>query len=60
MGSVPPWFQVIKAARWLGVPPWELLTRPPVWMEWALVAETAEATAQRQANEAAGKRRGKQ
>jgi hypothetical protein len=61
MGDVPPWFSVIKAARWVGVPPWELLTRPRVWMEWALAAEAAEATAQRQANETAVKqRRGKQ
>lgn len=57
---MPDWFSVMRAARWLGVPPWELLHRPRVWMEWALAALGAEAAAERQANEAVGKRRGKQ
>lgn len=33
-------------ARWLGVPPWELLEQPTVWLEWGQAAMNAEAGAQ--------------
>lgn len=45
-GAIPAWYMVIKAARVLGVPPWELLEREAVWMHWALAAKSAENKAQ--------------
>lgn len=37
---------MIRAARYLGVAPWELAGRPKVWIAWALDAEAAEIGAQ--------------
>lgn len=37
---------MIRAARYLGVPPWELAEKPIAWMGWALAAESAEIEAQ--------------
>jgi len=42
LGACPDWYPLLKAARFLGVPPWELAGRPLVWQQWALVAEAAE------------------
>jgi len=36
---------LIKAAKYLGVAPWELLRQPDCWQHWALGAMDAEATA---------------
>lgn len=44
-GSVPEWYRVIRAARYLGVPPWDLATKSTWWLEVALAAEDAEAKA---------------
>lgn len=46
MGELPEWYTVIRAARTLGVAPWDLAQRPRVWTHWALAAEAAEAKAQ--------------
>lgn len=48
VGDVPPWWVTVKAARYLGVPPWELEQQPVAWTLVALAAESAEATAQEQ------------
>jgi hypothetical protein len=49
---------VIRAARYLGVAPWELNAQPLAWQEWALVCEAAEIGAQNEAaQEAVRKRR---
>ncbi|MGZ3677039.1 MAG: hypothetical protein ACXWQR_00545 [Ktedonobacterales bacterium] len=40
--DVPDWYYLIRAARYLGVPPWELAERPIYWMEWANIAQNAE------------------
>lgn len=32
-------------AKWLGVPPWELIRQPIVWQEWGRAAMNAEAGA---------------
>lgn len=45
MGELPWWYQVIRAARVLGVAPWELMDRPVAWVHWALKAESVEAHA---------------
>jgi len=37
---------LIRAARYLGVPPWELARMPTLWRDWALAAETAEVGAE--------------
>ena len=45
LGSCPDWYPLIRAARYLGVPPWDLASQPDVWRGWALAAEAAEAEA---------------
>lgn len=45
MGAVPDWYPLIKAARYLGVAPWDLLEQPVIWRRWAEAAEFAEAEA---------------
>jgi hypothetical protein len=42
MGACPEWYPLLRAARYLGVAPWQLAERPLVWQEWALTAEAAE------------------
>lgn len=46
MGEIPEWYYVIRAARYLGVPPWELMEQPKYWLDWALESESAENEAQ--------------
>lgn len=46
MGALPDWYPLIRAARYLGVAPWELLDQSSLWLRWALTAETAENEAQ--------------
>ncbi len=48
---------MVRAAKYLGVPPWELLDRPIAWREFALAAENAESKAQAKMQEKANKRR---
>lgn len=47
MGYLPDWYPLIRAARYLRVPPWELRERPVYWHDWALIAESAENEAAR-------------
>lgn len=35
---MPDWYPLMRAARYLGVPPWELLDQPLFWREKALIA----------------------
>lgn len=44
-GSVPNWYRLVKAARYLGVAPWDLATKPVWWLEVALASQDAEAKA---------------
>jgi len=46
LGSVPEWYRLITAARYLQVPPWELAQKPVWWTEIALAARAAESAAQ--------------
>lgn len=46
VGAVPDWYLLIRAARYLGVPPWVLAEAPIYWMEWATIAQNAENEAQ--------------
>jgi len=48
MGECPDWYPLLKAARYMGVAPWELAERPIAWQEWALMAESAEISAANQ------------
>ena len=43
---MPEWYPLIRAARYLGVAPWELLEQQSAWMEYALMAESAEREAE--------------
>jgi hypothetical protein len=38
---------VIKAAKYLGVAPWDLMDRPIAWLNWALESEAAEVEAKK-------------
>ncbi len=49
MGECPDWYLLFKAARYLGVAPWELENQHPLWLEWAVHALTAEASARNNA-----------
>jgi len=42
MGEAPVWYSLIQAARYLGVPPWDLARKPVWWMRVALAAQSAE------------------
>lgn len=44
---MPEWFRLLRAARYLGVAPWELLRQPLYWQEWALTAEAVDAEVER-------------
>lgn len=44
---MPEWYPLIRAARYLGVAPWELAQQPRQWMDWANIAQNAEAEAAR-------------
>lgn len=52
MGSVPEWYRLITAARYLRVAPWELLDRPSAWVEMALASSSAENRARKQRGDA--------
>lgn len=47
MGHAPAWYITLRAAKYLGVPPWDLLDRPVWWQEIALAAESAETAAEK-------------
>lgn len=47
-GECPEIYTLIRAARYLRVPPWELLEQPNLWAEWAVAIEGAEAWAERE------------
>ena len=48
MGSIPPVYGYIRAAKYLGVPVWELTERADgrFWMATAIAIENAETLAQ--------------
>lgn len=46
MGSAPSWYRIVKAAKYLGVAPWDLAARPLTWVNMAEEAQAAEAHAQ--------------
>ena len=41
---------ILKAAKYLGVAPWELQRQPIAWQHWALMAMKAEASAKANEN----------
>lgn len=48
MGAIPDWYPLLRAAKYLGVAPWELARQPAIWRTWAVMGENAEAKAQEQ------------
>ena len=50
MGSAPAWYTTIRAARYLGVPPWELEQVSLKWKLRALAAQASEQAAEAQAD----------
>ena len=51
MGYVPREYSNMRAARYLGVPPWDLEQQSSYWTEHALAFEEIEVAAQRKARE---------
>jgi hypothetical protein len=45
-GVIPDWYVLIRAAKYLGVAPWDLLNQPGIWTSWAITAQNAEADAE--------------
>ena len=41
------WYRVVRAAKYLGVAPWDLSERPQFWLSVAEEAQASEATASR-------------
>jgi len=54
---MPDWYPLLRAARYLGVPPWELENQWIGWLDRALMAEAAEQVASKPAGDGAPKRR---
>jgi predicted chitinase len=46
MGTVPDWYPLMQAAKYLNVAPWALLEASAWWKDKALIAMSAEADAQ--------------
>jgi hypothetical protein len=42
MGDMPPWYPQAAAARYWGVPPWELDDQPALWIFRASAMASAE------------------
>jgi hypothetical protein len=51
MGEPPDWYALIQAAKYLGVAPWELMDQSIFWTDKALIAMSAEHSAQKQIEE---------
>jgi hypothetical protein len=51
MGEAPDWYVHLRAAKYLGVAPWELDDQPLFWKNAALVAEDVENQYQQQQND---------
>lgn len=49
--AIPEAYPLIRAARYLGVAPWDLLERPLIWTVWARLFEDAENEAQQAATD---------
>ena len=47
-GVCPDWYRLIRAAKFMGIAPWELMEQSAFWMDAALTAESAEIGAQNQ------------
>lgn len=47
MGVCPDWYEVMQAASYLNVAPWELMEQSLFWQEKALKAITAENNARK-------------
>jgi hypothetical protein len=50
MGGVPYWFELLRAAELLGVPPWELEHVPAEWIHRALAVDQARYDARKNLN----------
>lgn len=57
LGEMPDWYPLLRAARYLGVPPWELENVWIGWLDRALMAEAAEQVASQPPGDGAPKRR---
>lgn len=51
------WYRLVRAAKYLGVSPWDLADQPFTWLLQAELAQSAEASAQKAAQDK--KRRGR-
>lgn len=51
----PEQYLLIRAARYLHVPPWELARQPVYWRNWALLCDACEIDAENYHNERAAR-----
>jgi len=51
IGEPPDWYALIQAAKYLGVAPWDLIEQSVFWTDKALIAMSAEHSAQKQIEE---------
>lgn len=49
----PEWYALVKAAKYLGVAPWDLMDQPMWWMVWGIEAWQAEVHAENEAHKRA-------
>jgi hypothetical protein len=47
LGDYPDWYLIIQAAKYLGVPPWELMKQSVFWRNAALKCMQAEYSARK-------------
>lgn len=59
-GDLPDEYLLIRAARYLGVAPWELARQPLCWTHWGLTFELADRRAREIAEKIAAQREGLQ
>lgn len=57
VGEPPTWYRTVRAAKFLGVAPWDLEQQSMFWVHAAETAQSVEAEVQKAAN-ARGNKRG--
>lgn len=55
---MPDWYPLMAAARYLHVPPWELIKQSKIWQIWGLQAANAEEGARKFHQEQANRKGG--
>lgn len=54
---VPEYWNIVQAAKYLGVKPWELIEQPIYWFNVAMICMSAESELQQKQQEKANRKR---